>query len=380
MDPATLTRVNNDERQLAVAFQGQWTIDAVCAIEKDLDDTLADALRRNAHHVAIDTGQIAQMDTSGAWMLYRLRSDLIAQGVAVDFVNVQPSQRILIDEVATYYQPCGDQEIKPAKVSDGLEEVGETVVATAHDLYTWASAFGAIISALVRSFLDWRIIRPHSVVTQMEHAGLRAVPIVSLMSLLIGGVIAQQGAYQLRLFGADVFTVDLVGILVLREIGVLLTSIMVAGRSGSAFTAEIGSMQMREEVDALKIIGLKPIDVLVLPRLIALVIVLPLLTIISNVMCILGAMMVTWVYLDVSPAIFLQRLHDAIDMEILTVGLIKAPFMAVIIALVACIEGLRVRGSAESLGQRVTASVVKAIFMVIVIDAFFAVFFAAIDY
>jgi phospholipid/cholesterol/gamma-HCH transport system permease protein len=201
-----------------------------------------------------------------------------------------------------------------------------------------------------------------------------------LMSFLIGAIIAQQGAFQLRYFGAEIFVVDLVGILQLREIGVLLTAIMIAGRSGSAITAEIGSMKMREEIDALKVIGLNPIGVLVFPRLVALTVVLPLLTIVANFSALYGASVVAWTYSGITFDVFTTRLHDAIDYSTVASGMIKAPFMALIIGIVSAVEGMKVGGSAESLGRHVTAAVVKAIFVVILVDALFAIFYSAIDF
>jgi len=208
--------------------------------------------------------------------------------------------------------------------------------------------------------------------------GVKAVPIIVLMSFLIGGIIAQQGAFQLRRFGGEVYAVNLAGILVLREIGVLLTAIMIAGRSGSAITAEIGSMKMREEVDALHVIGLNPISVLIFPRLVALTIALPLLTFVSNLAALLGAMLTLRLYSGISFANFLQGLQQSIDLFTIFAGLIKAPFMAIIIGLVASAEGLKVGGSAESLGLHVTAAVVKSIFLVILLDGIFAIFYASI--
>jgi phospholipid/cholesterol/gamma-HCH transport system permease protein len=214
----------------------------------------------------------------------------------------------------------------------------------------------------------------------MEVTGVRAVPIIFLMSFLIGGIVAQQGAFQLQFFGATIFTVDLVGILSLREVAPLLTAIMVAGRSGSAITAELGSMRMREEIDALRVMGLDPVNVLVLPRVLALVIVLPLLSFLAGLATLFGAMLTLWFYVDIPPVAFVQRLQDSIDLDTLLSGLLKAPFMALIIALIACTEGMAVRGSAESLGQHTTASVVKSIFMVIVVDGIFAIFYGAIGF
>jgi phospholipid/cholesterol/gamma-HCH transport system permease protein len=216
--------------------------------------------------------------------------------------------------------------------------------------------------------------------TQIEQMGVNAVPIVALMSFLIGAIIAQQGAFQLRYFGAEIFVVDLVGILQLREIGVLLTAIMIAGRTGSAITAELGSMKMREEIDALQVMGLNPVGVLVFPRLMALVICLPLLTIIANFAALGGAAAVANVYSDITLEVFLSRLQAAIDVSTVVSGMLKAPFMALIIGVVATVEGFKVGGSAESLGRHVTSSVVKSIFVVILVDGLFAMFYAAIDF
>jgi phospholipid/cholesterol/gamma-HCH transport system permease protein len=203
---------------------------------------------------------------------------------------------------------------------------------------------------------------------------------VALINFIVGCIVAQQGIFQLRRFGASAFAVDLIGILVLRELAVLLTSIMIAGRSGSAITAELGSMKMREEIDALRVMGLDPVEVLVVPRVLALIVALPLLTFLADMAAIFGGLVVSWSYGAMSPEIFMSRLKDAIAMNTFLVGLIKAPFMALIIGIVSTLEGMTVEGSAESLGERVTASVVKSIFMVIVIDGLFAMFFAAIDY
>ena len=215
---------------------------------------------------------------------------------------------------------------------------------------------------------------------QIDRMGVGAIPVVVLMSAIVGAIVAQQGAYQLSYFGADIFVVDLVGILVLRELGVLMTAIMIAGRSGSAITAEIGSMKMREEVDALTVIGLNPIGVLVFPRLVALVIALPCLSILANFAALGGGIAVSWYYSDIPPVQFIDRLRVAIDVSTIFAGLIKAPFMALIIGIIGAVEGLKVGGSAESLGRHVTASVVKSIFVVIILDGMFAVFYAAIDF
>ncbi len=200
-----------------------------------------------------------------------------------------------------------------------------------------------------------------------------------LITFLMGGIIAQQGIFYFRKFGAETYVVDLVGILVLREIGVLIVAIMVAGRSGSSYTAELGSMKMREEIDALRTMGLDPVEVLVLPRVLALIIALPLLAFIGSMAAMFGAAVFAWGYGGMSPGVFLERLQDAVSLDQMKVGLIKAPFMALVIGVVASVQGFAVRGSTESLGLETTASVVKSIFLVIVLDGLFAIFFASID-
>jgi phospholipid/cholesterol/gamma-HCH transport system permease protein len=217
-------------------------------------------------------------------------------------------------------------------------------------------------------------------VYHLEMYGLRSVPIILLINLLVGAIVTQQGIFQLAKFGAADYAVSLVGVLGLRELGVLMTSIMIAGRTGSAITAEIGSMKMREEIDALKVMALDPLEVLIIPRLVALVIALPVLTFLADLAQMAGGLVVSWLYAGLTPAAFLTRLQSAIWVETFLVGLIKAPFMAIVIGLIASTEGMEVRGSAESLGRCVTSSVVKSIFMVIVMDGLFAMFFATVDY
>jgi phospholipid/cholesterol/gamma-HCH transport system permease protein len=217
-----------------------------------------------------------------------------------------------------------------------------------------------------------------AVVYHMEQAGLNAIPIVALISFLIGVVLAYQGAIQLTRFSAEVFVVDLVAVSVLRELGVLLTAIIVAGRSGSAFTAQIGSMRINEEVDAMRTLGLDPMQVLVVPRLIALVVTLPLLAFMADIMGLVGGAVMASVELGVSPGVFVDRLESALEPWSVGVGLIKAPFFALIVALTGCYMGMKVTGSAESVGLYTTRSVVHAIFAVIVSDAVFSIFFAYI--
>ncbi|MEO0500789.1 MAG: ABC transporter permease, partial [Pseudomonadota bacterium] len=215
---------------------------------------------------------------------------------------------------------------------------------------------------------------------QADTVGVSALGIIGLMTFLVGIVVAQQGAVQLRQFGAEVFVTNLVGRLTFRELGVLMTAIMVAGRSGSAFAAQIGSMKLAEEIDAMRTIGMPAIEVLVLPRLIATVIAMPLLAFYGAIMAIIGATLIAWIDLGIAPAIFLGRMQEVVPITDVYMGLIKAPVFGVIIAVTGCFQGMQVRGNAEEVGTRTTAAVVQAIFLVIVLDAFFAIFFTALGW
>jgi phospholipid/cholesterol/gamma-HCH transport system permease protein len=237
---------------------------------------------------------------------------------------------------------------------------------------------GALTTALLTVIVRPGRFRLTSAVHHLDRVAWQAIPIILLITFLIGGIIAQQGIFHFRKFGAETYVVDMVGILVLREIGVLIVAIMVAGRSGSSYTAELGSMQMREEIDALRTMGHDPVEVLILPRVLALVIALPILAFLGSMAALYGGGLIAWAYGGMSPDIFIERLKSAISTTHFWVGITKAPFMALAIGIIACSEGLRVKGSAESLGLQTTRSVVKSIFLVIILDGVFAIFFASI--
>jgi phospholipid/cholesterol/gamma-HCH transport system permease protein len=369
--------LDHDGSGARVLLSGRWTADQAPGVEARAADIAGavDGERR----VLLDLAGVDRLDTLGAWVLDRTRHELGTKGLAADFVNARSEHRILLNEVA--YRGFQTSETpRRSKLVDLLAEVGETVVGAGRDLAAGISFLGEVVAALIRVSTRPRRFRATSVIHHLEHIAFRGVPIIILISFLVGCIVAQQGIFQLQRFGAGPFVVNLVGILVLRELAVLLTSIMVAGRSGSAFTAEIGSMKMREEIDALRVMGLDPIEVLIVPRILALVIALPLLTFLSSMAALAGGGVVAWIYGDISPDVYLARLRTSIAFNTFMVGLIKAPFMALVIGLIACMEGLAVKGSAESLGRQVTSSVVKAIFMVIVLDGIFAMFFAAIRY
>jgi phospholipid/cholesterol/gamma-HCH transport system permease protein len=359
-----------------VALTGYWTADQAPSVEAAASRIAGHAA---AHPVLVDLGGIQRLDTLGAWVLERARGEIEAAGGRLSYANASPEHRILLGEAK-----LGTAEAPPARrrgrIHNFLEAFGVRVVGGKADLVTGLAFLGEVVLACIRVASRPSSFRGTALVHQIQQVAFNGVPIIVLISFLVGGIVAQQGIFQLQRFGAQSFVVNLIGLLILRELGVLLTSIMVAGRSGSAFTAEIGSMRMREEVDALRVMGLDPIEILIVPRILALVIGLPILTFLASLAALAGGGLTASLYGGMTPEAFLARLQAAVSLHHVAVGLIKAPFMALIIGIIATIEGFAVQGSAESLGRHVTASVVKSIFMVIVLDGLFAVFFAAIDF
>ncbi|MBI5131935.1 MAG: MlaE family lipid ABC transporter permease subunit [Rhodopseudomonas palustris] len=360
---------------LALCAAGSWTARFAPALERIVAE--AEQLTGTRPNIFIDVSEVARLDTFGAWLIERLRRTLTRNGVEAKIAGLSANYASLVDEV---------RQVEPAELAapsrGGLrapiEKLGRTMYAFGDDIVALISMLGAALAGVMRAILHPSTFRLTSTVHHLEQVCWRAVPIIVLITFLIGCIIAQQGIFHFRRFGADVFVVDMLGVLVLREIGVLLVAIMVAGRSGSAYTAELGSMKMREEIDALRTMGFDPIDVLIVPRLVALLLAMPILTFLGAMSALYGGGLVAWLYGGVDPEAFLLRLRDAISINHFTVGMIKAPVMALVIGIVACVEGLAVQGSAESLGQHTTASVVKGIFFVIVMDGVFAIFFASI--
>ncbi|MEP9353234.1 MlaE family lipid ABC transporter permease subunit [Xanthobacter sp. KR7-65] len=374
MPHASLISVHSQDDRLTVAGRGAWTSDYADELEQAVNDTVQTYARPKG--VDIDLAAVERMDTFGALLFERLRRSWQGAGIEARVTGLAPRYRVLIDEMGR----MGQEPVPPKRRHEAiLERFGHEVVNVAKDGFSLLNFIGATVAAMGRVTLRPRTFRFTSMVNQLDRVGFRAVPIILLITFLIGCILAQQGIFNFRRFGADIYVVDMVGVLVLRELGVLIVSIMIAGRSGSAYTAELGSMRMREEIDALRVMGFDPVEVLVVPRILALIIALPLLTFIGSMAAIFGAGLVSWGYGGIAPDVFLQRLKEAIDLDQFNVGMLKAPFMAATIGMVACMEGMRVGGSAESLGEHTTASVVKAIFLVIVMDGVFAMFFAAID-
>lgn len=375
---ATLEMTSTAESGERYVLAGDWRNRGISAV---LNDLMAAETKAGEGKLEIEASGIEAIDTSGAWLIRRLISSQQAAGRDVELIGASKALSALVDVLPADgpKRPTVDKD-RRSLFQKVFEPTGKAVASLGQDTLAGLHILGSAVGGAQLKGGRGSGVSPASVVTHIDRMGVRAVPIIVLMSFLIGAIIAQQGAFQLRYFGAELFVVDLVGILQLREIGVLLTAIMIAGRSGSAITAEIGSMKMREEIDALTVIGLNPVGVLVFPRLVALTIALPLLTIIANFAALYGAAIVTFIYSGITFQTFLSRLHEAVDYSSVASGMIKAPFMALAIGIVSAVEGMKVGGSAESLGTHVTASVVKSIFVVILMDAMFAIFYSAIDF
>jgi phospholipid/cholesterol/gamma-HCH transport system permease protein len=365
-----------DGDRLTLSAIGAWTVEHAVELEKFIDQT---AQRyADARSVDIDLAKLDRLDSFGAWLIERLKRTFMVRGATARIVGFSDADRGLMEELQLVNRAPPQERAAANRILLALNSVGRGVVDIGWSLVLIIHLLGALTAAALRTIAHPSRLRLTSTVYQLELVGWRAVPIILLSTFLIGAILAQQGIFRFRALGMEVYVVDMVSVLVLREVGVLIVCVMVAGRSGSAYTAELGSMKMREEIDALRTMGLDPIEVLVLPRIIALVLAVPMLTFIGSMAALYGAGLVCWLYGGMAPDIFLERLRDAIWLPTFTVGMIKAPFMALTIGLVACVEGFEVEGSAASLGLKTTASVVKSIILVIALDGLFAMFFAGI--
>ena len=362
--------------RLELTASGSWTALFAGELEPLIERHAAPAAHLRA--VTIDMRGVREFDSFGAWLLERLLRAWQGKGQDAAIVGLPEHYRGLLDEMRQTNRAPGPGKPRRWSVAASLDRLGRNIEEFGRGFVPFVNMFGAVGHALVQVVTHPPRFRLTSTVHQLDRVGWRAIPIILLITFLIGCIIAQQGFFHFRQFGADIYVVDMVGILVLREIGVLIVAIMVAGRSGSSYTAELGAMKMRDEIDALRTMGFDPVEVLILPRILALIIALPILTFLGSMAALFGAGLVAKFYGGMGTEIFIERLRDAISLTHFQVGLIKAPFMALVIGLVACAEGLRVKGSAESLGLKTTDSVVKSIFMVIVLDGLFAIFFASI--
>jgi len=362
--------------QLVLTLQGEWQVANVTQIAIELQ-----ALDlQSARQLQIDA-RAARLDLSGAWLLHRLVQRARTQGAQVEFAGAAPELLTLIGKTLA----AGTPVVTAAPLSDeqspatAVEGLGRRTVRRIMQGQAALAFLGHICVSLGRGLLHWRRLHPVSIARHIYDTGITAVPIVSLIAFLIAVILAYIGAQQLLQFGADIFVVDLVTIGTLRELGVLLTAIIVAGRSGSAYAAEIGAMRLNEEVDALHATGVDPVEVLVLPRLLGLIIALPLLTVVADVVGLIGGGLLCYGLLDMSLVQYMGRAEDAISSTTFWVGLVKAPVFAVLIAIAGTWCGMRVRGSSRELGRLTTLAVVQAIFFVILADALFAVLFMELD-
>ena len=364
---------------IALRAGGAWTAVHASDLERMVDK--AERLAEGKRGVLIDLTRVSQLDTFGAWFVERMRRSYAEAGAQPKVMGLSATYSPLVDEVSKVQKPEPDNRSRWSIVTL-LENVGRAVVGIADlgrvTLHGLLAMTGAIVSAAWMCVRHPSHFRLTSMVHHLEQVCWRAVPIIILITFLVGCILSQQGIFHFSKFGAGIFVVDMVGVLTMRELGVLIVAIMVAGRSGSSYTAELGSMKMREEIDALRTMGFDPTEVLIVPRLLALMLALPILSFVGMIAALFGGGLVAWAYGGILPDLFLSRLREVITVDHFVVGMVKAPFMAFVIGTIACVQGLAVEGSAESLGQHTTDSVVHSIFFVIVLDGIFAIFFASI--
>jgi len=355
-----------------LTLSGDFSLADVTALQNAAQRAVAEG------PVQARVGGVTRLDTASAWALTQAEKLAGTNGYAFEISGASAEVTSLINTVRSALPKPDVALAKPRTLQDQFEAVGRSVSGGVRFVLQLVGYFGLFLARLVESLLHPREFRLTSLVHHCQEVGLKAVPIVALMSFLIGVVLAFQGATQLRQFGAEVFVVDLIAVSVLRELGILLTAIIVAGRTASAFTAAIGSMKMREEIDAMRTLGIDPAAALFVPRILALLLMLPILGLIANLSGLIGGAIMSWAELGVSPGMFQTRLIENTSISHLLVGMIKAPFFALIIGIVGCQAGMQVGSNAESLGQKTSSAVVTAIFAVIVADAVFSVFFAQV--
>lgn len=354
----------------SVILSGDWTARGLF----DAGGRLTEALRES-HNLNLDLSQVTRCDTAGAYAIIRAADGRLTAG------KIKARKQILrlLELVDNAIQVEPEIAPRPHGLQALLERIGRGMFDLVKDGYGTLVFLGHLLTAIGRCIADPRRIRWAPIVSLAERAGLDAMPIVATTTFFIGAVVALLGANMLIEFGAQVYSVELIGISVLREFNILITAILLAGRSASSFAAEIGSMKMNQEIDAMQVMGVDPYEALVLPRFVALLVTIPLLTFIATLAGLAGGMMVVWVVLDLSPSFFLQRIVDYVGVSHFWIGLSKAPVMATVIAAIGCRQGMEVGNDVESLGRRVTAAVVHAIFAIILIDAIFALIYMQLD-
>jgi len=372
---ASALDIKEQDGRTILSLRGDWLARTLDGVDEELRSVAA---RVAPDTLVVDLTQLGKIDTAGAYVLSRTLARANAPEADRHFIGEHPTARTLMSLTQTHAVP-GDLPAARTGVYELFERAGRALVHLADDMVGNLAFFGETLAAAGRGLARPDKIRWAAVFHIMEEAGLNALPVVGTLSFFIGAVVAYLGANLLQQFGASVFAVELVGFSVLREFGVIITAILLAGRSDSAFTAQIGAMRMQQEIDAMRTLGLDPFDVLVLPRVIACVVMAPLLTFGAMMMGLLGGMLVLWSALDITPGFFIARMYETIPVQHFWVGMSKAPVFAVVIAIIGCRKGLNVGNDVESLGHNVTAAVVQSIFSVIVIDAIFAMIYLELD-
>ena len=368
--PATITQKSPQE----LALSGAWTARGISRNALRLDTPSA----ANHSEMLIDGAGLEAFDTVGAWMLQKLVRRLRGEGATVQLRDLRPEFAKLLDVIEQ--QAADPTESPPALPQQSrLESLGHSVVSAVEQSVALLSFVGECSVAMAASIAHPVRFRWRPILFNIHSAGFDALPIVGLLSFLLGIVVAYQGADQLRQYGANIFVADLVGLSMLREFAPLITAIIIAGRSGSAYAAQIGTMAVTEEIDAMRTLGIPPLELLVLPKILALLIALPLLTVFADVLGVTGGMIMAHAQLDVGYGEFLDRFVKAVSVTAYLIGICKAPVFAAIIAVVGCFQGFRTKGGADSVGRQTTRAVVQSTFLVIVADAVFSVAFSALD-
>ena len=371
MDQPADFQLVNDGGAATARLTGDWTSRGL----KDAGDRLRDALSPKKS-AKLDLTAVTRCDTAGAIAILEASRDRLAKEGGL---SGRPETLRLLDLIDRASQQEPAPEAKPLTFMGLMDRLGRGLVGVALDGYHTLAFTGQVLVTAARLFVSPRRMRWAPVVTLAERAGLDALPIISMLSFFIGAVIGLLGAHMLTQFGATIYTVELVGVGVLREFAIVITAVLLAGRSASAFAAEIGSMKMNQEIDAMQVLGVDPFEALVLPRFLALLFTMPLLVFVASIAGLAGGLCVTWGVLGISPDFFMARLVDQVGISHFWVGLSKAPVMAIIIAGIGCRQGMEVGNDVESLGRKVTAAVVHAIFAIILIDAIFAVVYMELD-
>ncbi len=359
-----------------LALSGSWTAHGIGAIEPQLGALSAPT----KSGLVVDGAHIEALDTAGAWILQKLLRRLRDEGTTVQLRDLRPEFFKLLEIVG---QQVAEQAESPPPVASAppamLEGLGRGATAAFEEAFALLSFVGESALALAGCVAHPTRFRWRPILYNIRSAGFDALPIVGLLSFLLGIVVAYQGADQLRKYGGNIFVADLVGFSMLREFAPLITAIIIAGRSGSAYAAQIGTMAVTEEIDAMRTLGIAPLDLLVLPKILALLIALPLLTVFADVLGVFGGMIMARSQLGVGFVEFLERFVKSVNVTAYMIGICKAPVFSIVISVVGCFQGFRTKGGADSVGRQTTRSVVQSIFLVIVADALFSVAFSALD-